>query len=198
MEPEDLMGQLEHGADALLRLDAGVGRSAFDIELEPADPLARGLELAAGEGGLQHQHVGAAPRLRLDRRARARAADLLVRGPERHDGSGQFEAPGPDRLDGEFEQHDRGLHVEDARPEGAAVFDPEGEFGERPVRPDGVEVPENQRRARVVGPPRSGPARPDVVAALGVGDQVHLRAEHLQPRRQGPGQRVECGPLPAG
>ena len=43
---------------ALLGRDAGVGGLPFDLEMEPADALPRGLEPAVGQRRLEHQDVG--------------------------------------------------------------------------------------------------------------------------------------------
>ena len=57
---------------------------------------------------------------------------------------------GPDR---ELDEHDAGLHVEDAGTVGLAVLDPKGHAGQRADGPDGVEVAKNEEgRGQVVRP----------------------------------------------
>ena len=62
LELEDLVGKLDDRASAVLGCHAGVGRLAFDLEMETADPFPRGLEPAVGQGRLEHQGIGTVDR----------------------------------------------------------------------------------------------------------------------------------------
>ena len=55
LELEDLVGELDDRASAVVGRHAGVGGLAFDVEMEPADALPRGLEPAIGQCRLEHQ-----------------------------------------------------------------------------------------------------------------------------------------------
>ena len=63
----------------------GVRRQAVNGQLVLADALARRLERAAGQRGLQHQHRLALPGFRFDQRAGRIAARLLVGRPQHRD-----------------------------------------------------------------------------------------------------------------
>ena len=174
MHGQDLAGEFGDRRRAGLRRDARVRRDAMHVEPERPDALPGGLQHAAGQRRLEDEHGGARARLRLDQRARRRAADLLV-GREQE---AQAQIAQVRARDGRGEDRDRqaGLHVEGAGTVQSAVADLDRHLRERADRPHGVEVPEQQHLSRAIadrgaqvraGPGRAGarPPRPRPQAA---------------------------------
>ncbi len=131
--------------------------------------------------GLGDEHDGVAARLRLDARARGRAARLLV-GNE-HDGNRHVRPPSGRVKMGERRHGDRiaALHVVDAGAVGPVAVDPPGQVGvERSNRMDRVDVAEQQdawpfRFARDA-------ADQDVAIAHRAGDALNAGAGAAQKR----------------
>ena len=93
LEFQDLVGELDDRVSSLLGCHAGVGGLAFDLEMEPAHALPRGLEPAVGQGRLEHQRISTINCQLLDEPARRGAADFLVRSEQHPDGPAASACP---------------------------------------------------------------------------------------------------------
>ena len=127
-------------------------RDAFDENLKSGDALAPGDDLSAVAGGLGDQHVFGLSPLRLDQRARGRAADLLVGDVELGHAERRarsVRAKLPERMVGEI---GAALHVIDARTEGTVAFYPERQALDESHRMHGVEMAEHEDSRRILAP----------------------------------------------
>ena len=179
VDGDDLPRQLAHRADALPRIETGVRRHPARDHLELTDAFAAGLERAAGQRRLEHQHRLALRRFRFDQRARGRAADFLVGGPQHHDPA-VVEAP----------RSITARVASDARPMPAFMSNTPGPYSRPPSRfngicceladrPHGIEVAEQQDL------PRAAAETGAQVIAGGAGRNAgHRSANRLEPRRQ--------------
>ena len=187
------------GVDPLLRLAAGVGGAADDLDPVPRRALAAGLQRTTRSGALQHETGRAAAGLVLDQRPGGRRADLLVPGDQQADPGpatpafGQTRpgrgSPAPGRLSCP-PCRDRGSPRRRSTTDGSAS---------EPDRPDGVVMgqehhpvrpgPEPPPQVRAAVDRRSAPARRRAAGA-DLGDQVGTAAARRPDRPDGDSQRT--------
>ena len=130
-----------------------MGRDAFDEYVEARDALASGDDFSAVAGRLGDQHVFRLASLRLDQRARRRAADLFIGDVKlgdvqaaraRHSAAKLLE-----RMVGEI---GAALHVVDAGAEGAVALDPERQTFDESQRMHGIEMAQHQDSRPLLAP----------------------------------------------
>ena len=144
---EQLVRELDGRVRAELGIESCVRGAAMRLDAVEGNALALGLQRAV-RARLEHEcGLGSRSGL-LDQRARARRAGLLVGGE--HDGD---TVEPLERGQCEEQLHDAGLHVEDPGPARASVAQLERPAGERPQRPDGVEVADEQDARRAAETP---------------------------------------------
>src|SRR5215210_1673500 len=142
MELQDQPRHLLDSADAPFGVEPRVRGTTGDADPEPADALAGRLERAVQARFQDQDRVGPAGLL-LDQGAGVRAADLLVRVAEK--GHWAIDARHlPQRPHGPKPLDEATLHVEDSRSCGYPVRDPKRHLLQRPLRPDGVVVAEQE------------------------------------------------------
>ena len=117
------MRELDDGADALLRLDAGVRRRPSTSSVKRPTPLRAVFSRAAGQRRLQHQHVGGARG--PARSISAREVGLPISSSDVNSTMTGRRGRSPSRTQRDSTIDEAGLHVEDARPVGPAVLDAE-------------------------------------------------------------------------
>ncbi len=142
LQEEDEPRHLGQGRSTLLRLQARVRGPAAEADLEGAAALPRHLGRPVLRR-LEDEHPAMAARHAQGQLAGGSRAHLLVGHEQQRDRLGP-------RLANHGGQHghaddDAGLHVEDSGAVRAAPVEPPGHLGERPHRPDGVQVAEEQR-----------------------------------------------------
>src|SRR5712692_10625826 len=145
-DPRDLQRQFVHGVYALLRLETRVGGAAGDFDFHLAHAFARGFQRAAqAKGRLENKDRVAAQGFALDDFARSAASDLFVGSPQAHHALAERRPGALQSLRSKQRLNDAGLHVECARPPGAAFGDAERHAPKGAQVIDRVEVPENQQ-----------------------------------------------------
>ena len=192
-QPLHLMRQLEDRADPVLEVGTRVRRPAVHGHDEAAEPLAGDLQLAVGAfSGLEHERSLGPACESPDVPGRVAAAGLLVRVHE-HDGRhGRSEPELVERSKGEHDLHQAALHVGHARAEQLAVALADRHLGQRPDRPDGVHVADEQLvRLTTVALP--GP-RVQVIAGVPVPNRPDDEVDSLELR----GENPERAPLAFG
>src|SRR5437667_2699358 len=78
MQVNDLPGQLEHSADAFLRIEAGMSRASLDFNREHSRSLPCRFRTAAACAGLQHQNRAGVLSFSFNQGAAAWAAALFI------------------------------------------------------------------------------------------------------------------------
>ena len=140
---EHLMRELDRRVRALLGIEPGMRGASAHVDPVHRDALALGLQRAAG-ARLEHEGRIDPRRRLLDQRPRA------VGDPVSSSVVSRTVTPSSrvERGEREKQLHDPGLHVEDARTGRAPVAHVERPACERPDRPDGVEVADEQDARR--------------------------------------------------
>ena len=144
--------------DAALGVETRMGGASPNRHPEDPDAAPAGLGAAAGQRRLHHE-AGSRPRgFRFDELPARRASRLFIGVPE--DGErparpDSLPVQKPERRDG---LHEARLHVIDTRTPGHPILDPERDFRQRSVGPDGVQVTEQEQRSGPAPAPESEPA----------------------------------------
>ena len=146
LDGRDLRRQLVNGARALARIEAGVRGDAVHGELELAAALARGLQRAARQRRLEHEH-GAPTAAPPPRSSRATSRCRSLRRSSTASSTGGCGVPvARSAVDRGERQRDARLHVEDARAVQPVAVAPQRHALERADRPHRIEVAEQQHR----------------------------------------------------
>ena len=146
------VGEFADRAAAVFGPRAGMGRDAFDKNLEARDALAPGDDFSAVARRLSDQHILCFAALSFDQRARRRAADLFVRNiklghTERRTLGARAKLP--ERM---ISQVGAALHVVDAGTEGAVALDPERQTVDESQRMNRIEMAEDKDSRLVLAP----------------------------------------------
>ena len=176
-------GQLQDRVVAAVEVCSRVRGHAPRPENEGARALARGLDGAAGPGGLEVQDGRRRAHLRLHPLAVGRAAHLFV-GREEHAHRRQPARAGGQQPQGVDGHHQSALHVVGPRSIEAAVLDARRPLAQGAQGPDGVEVPQQQDRAA-----RRTAAREQQRAGARDGHRLHVQGQCGQLALDARGQR---------
>ncbi|MNP23766.1 hypothetical protein D3C76_1164860 [compost metagenome] len=146
MQKQDLLGHLVHGTDPVLRVVAGVGRTALDLDVETPGAFALDLE-RVGMGGsrFDDKHLLTLHRFAFDPLARTRATEFFIAGAQETDLPVIEQSKINEGLGRPNGLNKSGLHVQYTRAVKLAVLD---FHGQAPDIPDCVEVPEDSRALR--------------------------------------------------
>ena len=146
------VGEFADGAATILGTRSGVGGHAFDENLETRDALAPGDDFPAVSGRLGDQHIFCLASLRLDQRARCRAADLLIRDVELGYAERRACRIGANLAERVIGEIGAALHVVDAGAEGAVALDPERQPLDESQGMHGIEMAQHQDSRCVLSP----------------------------------------------
>ena len=147
-----LNANIGNALNDILRPQAGMCRRPGHEHLETCDTLAAGDDLAAVACGLGHQYVFCLVPLRLDQRARGRAADLFVGNIELGHAERRSCVLRAKLAKGVIGEIGAALHVVDAGAERAVALDPERQPLDESDRVHGIEVAQHQDARRVLPP----------------------------------------------